>query len=98
MLGADATLASGFNLGPVGNVAAQALKVLVVDVLDVLDAEGADAPAGCIATTGPSAGARTASRSGAALLITAGTSGAGPGTSLSSGSRSGTGLGGLSRG
>ena len=59
VLGADTALAARLNLGPVGNVAAQALVVLVVDVLDVLHAEGTYPPARGVASartaTGPGA-------------------------------------------
>ena len=39
VLGTDAALATGFNLSPVGDVAAKAIEVLVVNELNVLHAE-----------------------------------------------------------
>ena len=96
VLGAHPALPARFNLGPVGNVPAQALVVLVVDVLDVFHAEGTDSTSGSIPATGPPTGAGAAGRPGAALLVASGTSGAWPGAALSC--RSGTAGRGLCRG
>ena len=61
VLGADATLPAGLNLGPVGDKTAQPLVVLVVNVLDVFHAEGTDSPAGGVASPGTTAGPGSAS-------------------------------------
>ena len=94
VLGADAALATRFNLGPVGNVAAQALEVLVVNVLDVFHTEGAHPTAGGVASPGTAARPGTSLRAGAALLVAAGSSRSG---SLTWPPRSGSRLAGRSR-
>ncbi len=95
VLGADTTLAAGLNLGPVGNVAAQALVVLVVYVLDVLHAEGTYPPSRRIASPGSSTLPGPSLRTGSSLLVAARTARSG---SLAGASGSGPVLGGLRRG
>lgn len=96
MLGAHTALAPGLYLGPVRNVAAQALVVLVVNVLDVLHAEGAYPPSGSVAPPRTTTRPGTTLWTGAALLVATGASRPGS-LAGASWSRSGPVLGGLRR-
>ena len=63
VLGADAGLAAGLYLPPVGHVPAKAVSVLVVYVLDMVNAEAANLSAAVVARPASSESTRSAARS-----------------------------------
>ena len=73
VLGADARLAAGLYLPPVGHVPAKAVSILVINVLDMVHAEAANLSAAVVARSASAESARPSAGSAPARTVAAAT-------------------------